>query len=245
MSKIKTVFILSTFLFLGSFLSAEQNILVFLGPPGAGKGTICSKLSSTSHLPHISTGDLLREQLKSEDPLSNELRSYMSQGQLVPDEVILKVLMKRVQKDDCSKGFILDGFPRTKSQAEKLVAAFPQKDHLIFVNVSISDDAILERLQGRLICQNCSRPYHITLNPPLSKGKCNHCKGKLITREDDQSDIILKRLDIYKAQYAPIKKFLKENYQWIEIKNDSLDECFLSLTEKVNQIDPTFLEIKD
>lgn len=244
MSKFKITSVLSIFLFFGTFLSAEQNILVFLGPPGAGKGTICSKLSSASRLPHISTGDLLREEVKAEGALRDELQTYMSTGQLVPDDVILKVLMKRIEKDDCAKGFILDGFPRTKSQAEKFVAAFPQKDKLIFVNVSINDEIILERLQGRLICKDCSKPYHLTLNPPIAKGKCNQCKGKLITREDDQIDVIQKRLEIYKAQYTPIKKFLKDNYQWIEVKNETIDNCFASLIEKVHQIDSNFITVQ-
>ena len=224
---------------------AEQNIIVLLGPPGAGKGSISKMLSEATHLPHISTGDLLRAQSKQNDKLAKELQSYLLNGQLVPNELILKTLLQRVEEPDCSQGFILDGFPRTKTQAEELTSVFPQKDHLIFVNVTTADSVILERLQGRRICSDCSRPYHATYNPPLVKETCNDCKGNLISREDDNYEVIKKRLDIYRAQYNPIKKYLKDNFQWIEVKNDDLNDCFAHLMDKVNLVDPDFFPQED
>ena len=232
-------------LLISARIFAEQNIIVLLGPPGAGKGSISKKLSETTRLPHISTGDLLRVQSKQDDDLAKELKTYLLSGQLVPSEAILKTLMQRIENPDCAQGFILDGFPRTKAQAEELAAAFPHKDHLIFVNVTIADSVILERLQGRRICSDCSRPYHATYNPPLVKETCNDCKGNLISREDDNYDVVKKRLDIYRAQYNPIKRYLKDNFQWIEVKNDDLNDCYARLIDKVNFVDPDFFPQED
>ncbi len=241
MKRILLKIIFSLCLLAGSQIFAEQNILVFLGPPGAGKGTMSKKLSQASNLPHISTGDLLREKSKQENSMAEEIKGFMASGQLVPDDLIVKVLLQRVKNNDCAKGFILDGFPRTKAQAEKLTSAFPQKDHLIFVNVTVGDNTILERLQGRLICKNCSKPYHVTFHPPATNNQCDDCEGALVSREDDNYDVIKKRLEIYKAQYAPVKKFLKDNYQWIEVRNDCANDCYLSLVNKIDLIDPFFL----
>lgn len=226
----------------GSFLAAEQNILVFLGPPGAGKGTMCKKLSTVTHKPHISTGDLIREQSKAQSALSKELNSYLEQGKLVPDEVIFKMLIERVSQEDCADGFILDGFPRTLDQAKKLVSIFPDKDRLIFVNISVGDDTILERLQGRLICSDCAKSYHTSFTPPAQENQCDDCHGKLVARVDDEYTVIQKRLEVYKKEYAPIQSFLKSNYQWVDVKNHSADECYAQLVNKVNSINTEFLD---
>lgn len=224
-------------------LMAEQNIFIFLGAPGAGKGTLSSKLSEKAHLPHISTGDLLRAQTKKEGDLSVRLNEYLSKGELVPDEIILETLMNRVKDDDCKNGFILDGFPRTLTQAKKLDEHFPHKDHIIVVNVLLSPKVILERLKGRRICQNCSKGYHVAFNPPSVKNKCDDCGSKLISRTDDTIETIQKRLEIYKAQYTPIKRFYKEQYQWIDVRNDSLETCFTNMLEKIQAVDPEFVDM--
>lgn len=225
-------------------LMADQNIFIFLGAPGAGKGTISSKLSEKANLPHISTGDLLRDQAKKEDDLAVKLNEYLSKGELVPDDMIIETLMNRIQEEDCKKGFILDGFPRTLTQAKKLDSQFPHKDRIIVVNVLLSPKIILERLQGRRICKGCSKGYHITFNPPSVKDKCDECGNKLVSRADDTIDTIQRRLAIYKAQYTPIKRFYKDHYQWIDIQNESLDTCFSNLIDKIESIDSNFINVR-
>lgn len=222
-------------------LAADQNIFIFLGAPGAGKGTISKKLSDQLHIPHISTGDLLRIKSKEKGDLAQELNSYVTSGELVPDEVIMKILNERVQKEDCKNGFVLDGFPRTLSQAKQLDQQFTHKDQIVVINVLLGTNTILERLQGRRICGNCSKSYHITFNPPESKNKCDDCGQKLISRADDTIETIQKRLEIYQAQFAPIKRFYKESYQWIDVKNESAEECFNNLVTKVDSINSELL----
>lgn len=225
-----------------SLLMADQNIFIVLGPPGAGKGTISEKLSEHSKLPNISTRDLLRVASREESPFSEEINTYKAQGESIPDELVIKILLTRFQQEDCQEGLILNGFPKTLTQAKKFEEAFPQKDHMVVVNISLGIDNILKRLQGRRFCKACRKSYHVTFHPPQTKNRCDHCNGKLISKARDSIENVEKRLEIYKTQYTPIKQFYKENYQWIEIKNESVDQCFENLLTKVELIDPKFIQ---
>lgn len=228
--------------------SAEQTIFIFLGPPAAGKGVLCKKLSRESKLPHISTGDLLRqEQNKQESPLAIELSEYMKEGQLVPDEMIVKVLMSRIQKEDCKEGFILDGFPRTLNQAKILDEALPTQHQLVVVNLKVDEELSVKRLLGRRTCADCTQPYHVEFLPPKKEGICDHCNGKLIERNDDCEAAIRNRLEIFKDQFGPIEAYYKDSQKWVEVQTDTpVEQTYSNLLNQINafSIDQLVLEAK-
>jgi adenylate kinase len=185
-------------------------ILILLGPPGSGKGTQAQMLQQKLHLPHISTGDLLREHVRRGTDLGKEAQTYMDNGQLVPDKLILDMLFERVSQKDCSKGYILDGFPRTLPQAEVLQARLQGMAPPIVVNLDLSDAKIIERLTNRIVCEKCGAPYHLTYSPPKTEGKCDKCGGKVVQRSDDTEAVITKRLKVYHQQTSPLIEFYKK-----------------------------------
>lgn len=242
----KRPLLLTLFLFsliFSSFAYCEQNILIFLGPPGAGKGVLCKKLSKESLIPHISTGEMLREeQANQNSPMAIELSEYIKEGQLVPDEMIVRILMRRINKPDCKNGFILDGFPRTLSQAHILEKSLPSQANLIVVNLKVDDATIVKRLLGRRICSKCQQPYHVDFFPPAKKGACDHCKNKLITRNDDCEVSIRNRLEIFKDQHGPIEDYYKNRHEWVEINAaNPVESNYSTLLEKVNAVNLDFL----
>ncbi len=182
-------------------------ILVLLGPPGAGKGTQAALLSQELQLPHISTGDLLREHVRNGTELGKEAKNFMEKGQLVPDSLILDMLFLRVSNPDCSKGYILDGFPRTLPQAEALQERLKGQGAPIVLNLDLSDAKIIERLTKRAVCESCGTIYHLIYSPPQKAGSCDKCQGKLIQRTDDTEAVIVKRLNVYHEQTAPLIAF--------------------------------------
>ncbi|SFX37958.1 Adenylate kinase [Thermoactinomyces sp. DSM 45891] len=172
--------------------------IILMGMPGAGKGTQAAKIIEQLNIPHISTGDMFRAAVKEQTPLGLEAKSFMDQGQLVPDRVTIGIVRERLAKDDCAKGFLLDGFPRTVPQAEALdqllVDLNRELDHVIYIDVAM--DELLRRLTGRWICRDCGATYHAVFAPPEKEGVCDHCGGELYQREDDRAETVINRLKV-------------------------------------------------
>ncbi|SDY92200.1 adenylate kinase [Thermoactinomyces sp. DSM 45892] len=172
--------------------------IILMGMPGAGKGTQAAKMIEQLNIPHISTGDMFRAAVKEQTPLGLEAKSFMDQGQLVPDRVTIGIVRERLAKDDCAKGFLLDGFPRTVPQAEALdqllVDLNRELDHVIYIDVAM--DELLRRLTGRWICRDCGATYHAVFAPPEKEGVCDHCGGELYQREDDRAETVMNRLKV-------------------------------------------------
>ncbi|WP_295635660.1 adenylate kinase [uncultured Intestinimonas sp.] len=179
--------------------------LILLGPPGAGKGTQAEILSRDLHIPTISTGNILRAAVKAGTPIGLKAKSYMDAGKLVPDEVIIGIIQERLAEADCANGFILDGVPRTIAQAEALEAHGIVFDHVL--SLEISDEAIVERMDGRRVCGHCGTPFHLSSNPPKQAGVCDLCGGELIERDDDKPETVRARLEVYHQETEPLKEF--------------------------------------
>ena len=178
--------------------------LVFLGPPGAGKGTLAAKAVNILHLPHISTGAIFRAALAAGTPLGLKVKGIMDAGKLVDDDTTIELVKERLGQADTKKGYILDGFPRTITQAESL-SGFSSVDKII--NFDIPDSLVLERLGGRRVCRKCGYNFHAVFDKPKIEGICDHCGGEVYTRDDDKSEAIQKRLEVYRAQTAPLIDF--------------------------------------
>ncbi|WIV18789.1 adenylate kinase [Paenibacillus polygoni] len=185
-----------------------MNIL-FMGPPGAGKGTQAEAIVNEFGIPHISTGDAFRLAIKQGTPIGMKAKEYMDQGLLVPDDVTIGIVEERLQQPDCKKGFLLDGFPRTISQAEALDGILNRLntglDHVI--NLKVDRDKLLARLTGRRLCKNCGATYHVVFNPPKQEGICDKCGGELYQRSDDNEESVGTRLDEYINKTAPLLTF--------------------------------------
>jgi len=180
-----------------------------LGPPGSGKGTQAKRLVEKYSIPQISTGDLLREAVKNGTDLGKEAKKFMDAGKLVPDEVVIGMVKERLAKDDCQKGFILDGFPRTVPQAEALDKTLDGMGRAIsnVVNIDVPDDEVVGRLSGRRTCKGCGAMYHVKFNKPKKDGVCDKCQGELYQRDDDNEKTIRNRLEVYHSQTAPLKDY--------------------------------------
>ena len=183
--------------------------IVLLGPPGAGKGTQAKILAERLKISHISTGDLLRDNVKSGTDLGKEAKDYMERGLLVPDELVARMLMQRFDQPDIRKGFILDGYPRNISQAKTLQEILNKRklelDFVIYLDASVS--VIIQRLSGRLVCSNCGANFHITNMPPEVAGKCDKCSGTLFQRSDDKEETIRKRLEVYRTEASSLIQY--------------------------------------
>ncbi len=182
--------------------------LIMLGAPGAGKGTLAAQISEKLQVPTISTGFIIRQAIAAESELGKLAKDFIDKGQLVPDDVIIKILFSRIAEDDCKNGFILDGFPRTLPQAEALVEHGVDIDKVL--SIEIADQVILERLLGRRECSKCGRTYHVVHNPPKVDGVCDEDGAELITREDDNVQTILSRLEVYHKQTEPLIAFYEK-----------------------------------
>jgi adenylate kinase len=180
--------------------------LIFLGPPGAGKGTQARALAAEQGVPQIATGDMLREAVASGSRLGIEAKSYMDRGALVPDEVVIGLVAERLNRDDARKGFILDGFPRTVAQAEALGRLLKDRDLAVerVVFFEVSEAELLRRLTGRRVCRGCGANYHLAFSPPRSAGRCDRCGGELYQREDDNEATVRRRLLVYGEQTSPL-----------------------------------------
>ena len=185
--------------------------IIMLGAPGAGKGTQAKMLADKYGIPHISTGDRFRANIKNETELGKKAKEYMDQGLLVPDELTCNLVVDRIQQEDCAKGYILDGFPRTIPQAEALDKALTELNDKIdyAVNVEVPDENIVGRMSGRRACVGCGATYHIVYNPTKAEGVCDRCGKDLILRDDDKPETVQKRLNVYHEQTQPLIDFYK------------------------------------
>ncbi len=201
----------------------KQLNLILLGAPGAGKGTQAVTISKKLGLVHIASGDLFRKEQESGSELGKIAKSYMEKGQLVPDEITVKMVLGRISAPDCAKGVILDGFPRTLEQARALDKALAAEgksiDEVLYIKVSVKE--LLRRLSGRWICRNCQAPYNMVELPPKVAGKCDRCGGELYQRADDTEETARKRLDVYFAQTAPLIKYYTEASKLVEINGEN------------------------
>ncbi len=180
--------------------------IIMLGAPGAGKGTQAKKIAEKYQIPHISTGDIFRSNIKEGTELGMKAKAFMDQGALVPDELTIGMLMDRIAKADCENGYVLDGFPRTIPQAESLTTALGERGQKIdyAVNVDVPDENIINRMSGRRACLNCGATYHIVYNPSKVEGICDVCGDKLVLRDDDKPETVKKRLSVYHDQTQPL-----------------------------------------
>lgn len=186
--------------------------LILLGPPGSGKGTQAKFIVEKFGIPHISTGDIFRQNIKDGTPLGIKAKSFIDKGQLVPDEVTIEIVEDRIKQDDCKSGFMLDGFPRTVGQAEALAKVLKSLgeslDHV--VNINVADEALVERLTGRRVCLTCGASFHVVFNPPKKEGICDYCSADLIQREDDNVETVSSRLEVYSNQTKPLIDFYEK-----------------------------------
>lgn len=203
--------------------------LVLLGAPGAGKGTQAKKLLEKYGIPQISTGDILRAAVAAGTPLGKEAKSFMDKGELVPDVVVIGLVKERIVKDDCKKGYILDGFPRNTAQAEALDKVLAEMGAPLStaLSVDVDRDVLMKRLTGRRTCKSCQQMYNIYFSPPKKQGVCDKCGGELFHRGDDKEETIRKRLDVYDAQTAPLLNYYKERRILKSVRGvGNIDEIF-------------------
>lgn len=193
--------------------------LIILGAPGAGKGTQAKIISDKYKIPHVSTGDIFRANIKENTELGKKAKEYMDSGLLVPDELVIELIVDRLNKEDCNSGFILDGFPRTIPQAEALdQALFDAGSKIDYaIEIVVPDDLIIRRMSGRRACVNCGATYHIVNIPPVVEGRCDRCNSELILREDDKAETVLKRLEVYYEQTSPLIDYYKNQNILISI----------------------------
>lgn len=186
--------------------------IIMLGAPGAGKGTQAKQIADKYGIPHISTGDIFRTNIKEGTELGKKAKSYMDEGLLVPDELVCELVVDRIQHDDCAKGFILDGFPRTIPQADALTGALEKLGSKIdfALDIDVPDENIIERMSGRRACLNCGATYHIVNIPTKVEGICDRCGEKVVLRDDDKPETVKKRLEVYHAQTRPLIDYYKK-----------------------------------
>ena len=193
--------------------------LIFLGPPGAGKGTQAAVISKRFGIAHISTGDILRENVSKKTDLGIQAQKYMEAGQLVPDDVIVAMVESRLQEKDCQAGFILDGFPRTVVQAEALDKLLEKLDIELdgIIYFDVPDEVVVKRLSGRRICKSCGAIYNIHSQPPKKDGVCDLCGGELYQRSDDEESVVMNRLKVYKELTAPLISYYENSDKFIKV----------------------------
>ena len=210
--------------------------LILLGAPGAGKGTQAKRISQHYDIPHISTGDIFRANIKAGTELGRKAQEYMERGALVPDALTVDMLLDRISQDDCSGGFILDGFPRTIPQAERLTEALAAmgEDIDAALDIEVPDSVIVERMAGRRVCPDCGSSYHVANIPPKKEGVCDACGAQLVTRKDDAPETVLERLATYHAQTEPLIEYYQARGRLIKVDGTTgLDPVFNEIIEKL------------
>ena len=183
--------------------------LILLGPPGAGKGTQAKRVIEEFDIPHISTGDIFRKNIKEKTELGQKVEGLLAEGKLVPDELTIEIVWDRLDQEDCKNGFLLDGFPRTIPQAEALDEGLAKRGLKLYrvLNIDVDKDSLVKRLSGRRVCPNCGASYHIDNNPPKVEGICDVCQTPVIQREDDKEQTVLDRIKVYDSQTKPLVDF--------------------------------------
>ncbi|MFO7773435.1 MAG: adenylate kinase [Dehalococcoidia bacterium] len=196
--------------------------IVMLGAPGAGKGTQADILSQEMNLPHIASGDLFRQALEEKTEVGLLAKRYMDKGELVPDEITIRMILERMDKPDCASGCLFDGFPRTLRQAEVLDKALKEQGKSIdkAVYIEVPNEQLVKRLSGRWLCRTCQTPYHTTSSPPKTPGKCDKCGGELYQRSDDKEETVKERLNVFFAQTVPILDYYEKQNKLIRVNGD-------------------------
>jgi adenylate kinase len=203
--------------------------LVIFGPPGAGKGTQAKLLSERLGVPHIATGDMLREAVKAGTRLGGLAKKYMDEGRLVPDEVVIGMVEERLRQPDCSKGFILDGFPRTIEQAEALDSELEKLGLKLdaVLNLEVGDEEVVKRIALRRTCRSCGAVFHLIFNPPRREGVCDRCGGELYQRDDDKEEVVRNRLKVYRQQTKPLLEFYRRRGLLRDVNGErSIEDVF-------------------
>ena len=209
--------------------------LILLGAPGAGKGTQAEMLVEQLHIPSISTGNMLREAIKNGTNLGKQVKQFMDEGSLVPDELVLSIVAERTAQPDCENGFILDGVPRTLAQAEALDAKGVRIDHV--VSIELSDAVIEGRMTGRRVCTKCGASYHITANPPKTEGICDLCGGEVATRKDDAPETVRHRLEVYHASTEVLKDYYRAQGKLRLVEGDqSIEDANKAILEVIGAV---------
>ena len=212
--------------------------LIMLGAPGAGKGTQAKRIAAKYGIPHISTGDIFRANIKNATELGKKAQTYMDQGLLVPDELVCDLVVDRIQQSDCEKRYVLDGFPRTIPQAEALTAALEKLGTGIdyAINVEVPDANILNRMGGRRACLGCGATYHVEFNPPKQEGVCDTCGAELVLRDDDKPETVQKRLDVYHEQTQPLIDYYTKAGKLAEVDGTKdMDDVFAAIVDLLGE----------
>jgi len=211
-----------------------REVLILLGPPGVGKGTVGTAISTRRGVPLVSSGDLLREAVKEGTEAGRSARTYMEKGELVPDDIVVSMVRDRARKEDCRRGFILDGFPRTVAQAEMLDRLLSDSSTFVAVHLSADDDFLVRRLAGRRICGDCGAIYHLVNMPPRTPGICDRCGGKLVQRPDDTEEVVRRRLAVYREMTAPLLNWYRGRGILHEVPGDgTLEETLHRIRTEV------------
>jgi len=213
--------------------------ILFMGPPGAGKGTQAGKIVSTYKIPHISTGDMFRKAISEKTDLGVTAKAYLDAGNLVPDDVTVGIIKDRLSEDDCKNGFLLDGFPRTVSQAESLDGIMKSMNTEIdyVINIDVELNELKARLVGRRICKSCGATYHINFNPPKEDGVCDKCAGVLYQRKDDTEETVDSRLNVYVEQTKPLLSYYEKTGNLVNVNGlDEIDTVFSKIQNAIGGI---------
>lgn len=212
--------------------------IIMLGAPGAGKGTQAKRIAEKYGIPHISTGDIFRANIKSGTELGRRAKAYMDQGLLVPDEIVVDIVVDRLKQSDCANGYILDGFPRTIPQAEALDNALKTIEETIdyAINVEVSDSYIVERMSGRRACLNCGATYHVVNIPTKVEGICDVCGSEVVLRDDDKPETVLKRLNVYHEQTQPLIDYYSKQNLLVDVDGTKdMSEVFQTIIRVLEQ----------
>ncbi|MFH1905222.1 MAG: adenylate kinase [bacterium] len=213
--------------------------IILLGAPGVGKGTLAKMIEGKFDIPHLSTGDILRDNVNKKTYVGNQAKEYMDNGKLVPDDIMIQMVEGRVLEKDCKTGFILDGFPRTIKQAEALKLIFDELNIVVdaILNLKASQEIIIERLSGRRTCKNCGAIYHIKNIPPKVEDECDKCGDRLYQRDDDKKDIVKERLMVYKTQTKKLISYYKKRDSFCEIDaNKKAGEMFVEVCNCLGKV---------
>ncbi len=211
---------------------------VLLGPPGAGKGTQAVRIAEKYEIPHISTGDIFRDNIKRQTELGKKAQEYMNKGELVPDDLVIEIATSRLLDDDCMRGFLLDGFPRTVHQAEKLDEFLAARNGSLdkVINITADDQILIRRLTGRRVCRQCGASYHIVNIPPQKEGICDACGGELIQRDDDTETTVRNRIAVYEEQTMPLLDYYTAKGNIVTVDGTApLDDVFAEISEALGE----------
>ncbi len=212
--------------------------IIMLGAPGAGKGTQAKQIAEKYHIPHISTGDIFRANIKNGTQLGKEAKKYMDQGMLVPDELTTNLLVDRIKNADCENGYVLDGFPRTIPQAECLDQALAKMDDAVdyAINVDVPDENIIRRMSGRRACLSCGATYHIQYHPPKADNTCDVCGSQLVLRDDDKPETVKKRLEVYHGQTQPLMDYYAAKNILIQVDGtQDIEKVFADIVQVLGE----------